>query len=106
MYVRNPRSQAPPVRWQDAGLYSVIETKQSVLLEALVELAKEFAESAGLNFEGTVVCFRCHKAEGDGVKLLTCARCSSIHYCSRKCQKEDCALRERARRHQNSFRSP
>lgn len=35
-------------------------------------------------------CFTCAKLEGEGgKKLLKCARCAQIFYCSRECQKKD-----------------
>jgi len=37
-------------------------------------------------FSKTVGCQQCFKTAGEGVKLLLCAKCQTVHYCSRECQ--------------------
>ena len=58
-------------------------------------------------------CSSCDIAEGDGIKLKTCAACKSVRYCSVKCQKKhrpkhkrDCRKRAAELRDEILFKQP
>jgi hypothetical protein len=80
----------------EAPVYIYAALKQNMLLDFLVLAVGSFGEDHIPNFDVSKIvepiCYVCGKREAaDGSKLLTCAGCKLMKYCSRECQKRDYA---------------
>lgn len=71
------------IRHSTARTHVPITTGQSMAM-IISNDPRAFRNLPRVNFLG--MCKTCHK---ENVKLLTCGRCKSVHYCSKDCQKKD-----------------